>query len=218
MIPSIVTELDPRTVMLLANAVYFKGAWRSPFARAATRPGTFHAPSGDVETPMMRAGGSWAYAEDDRAQILWMPHGRGRFAMTMVLPLSARGGGGGDGSGGGLEALMRALVGDFERASALGKPIPQEVLMAAGAIEEPGRLAGSQASHRLCRPRGCQPQLCIFLQHKTQPRPCIDADLRWQAQEEDHQRQSCDRLVRKRLVRLSRGGHRSGNGLGKDQG
>jgi ATP-dependent Lon protease len=39
------------------------------------------------------------------------------------------------------EALMRAILHDFERASELGKPIPQEVQMAAAAIEEPGRLA-----------------------------------------------------------------------------
>jgi len=45
------------------------------------------------------------------------------------------------------EALMRNLVTDFERAAQLGKPIPQEVLMAAGAIEEPGRLADFVAFH-----------------------------------------------------------------------
>ncbi|HEY5506620.1 MAG TPA: LON peptidase substrate-binding domain-containing protein, partial [Coriobacteriia bacterium] len=44
-------------------------------------------------------------------------------------------------------ALMRALVADFEKAAELGKPIPQEVLMAAGAIEEPGRLADFIAFH-----------------------------------------------------------------------
>ncbi len=45
------------------------------------------------------------------------------------------------------QALMRALVGDFEKAAELGKPIPQEVLIAAGAIEEPGRLADFIAFH-----------------------------------------------------------------------
>jgi ATP-dependent Lon protease len=45
------------------------------------------------------------------------------------------------------QALMRALVSDFEKAAELGKPIPQEVLMAAGAIEEPGRLADFVAFH-----------------------------------------------------------------------
>jgi ATP-dependent Lon protease len=39
------------------------------------------------------------------------------------------------------EALMRALIADFEKASELGKPIPQEVLVAASTIQEPGRLA-----------------------------------------------------------------------------
>jgi ATP-dependent Lon protease len=45
------------------------------------------------------------------------------------------------------EALMRALVHDFGRASELGKPIPQEVQMAASSIEEPGRLADFVAFH-----------------------------------------------------------------------
>jgi ATP-dependent Lon protease len=45
------------------------------------------------------------------------------------------------------EALMRNLVSDFERAAQLGKPVPQEVLMAATAIEEPGRLADFVAFH-----------------------------------------------------------------------
>jgi ATP-dependent Lon protease len=45
------------------------------------------------------------------------------------------------------EALMRALVNDFERAAELGKPIPQEVLVAASAIEEPGRLADFVCFH-----------------------------------------------------------------------
>ncbi len=45
------------------------------------------------------------------------------------------------------EAAMRALVADFEKAAELGKPIPQEVLMAAGAVEQPGRLADFVAFH-----------------------------------------------------------------------
>jgi ATP-dependent Lon protease len=45
------------------------------------------------------------------------------------------------------QALMRALVGDFERAAELGKPIPQEVIVAASGIDEPGRLADFTAFH-----------------------------------------------------------------------
>ena len=45
------------------------------------------------------------------------------------------------------EALMRAVVSDFERAAEFGKPIPQEVLIAASAFEEPGRLGDFVAFH-----------------------------------------------------------------------
>jgi ATP-dependent Lon protease len=46
-----------------------------------------------------------------------------------------------------VEALMRNLVMQFERAASLGKPIPQEVLLATANIEEPGRLADFIAFH-----------------------------------------------------------------------
>jgi ATP-dependent Lon protease len=45
------------------------------------------------------------------------------------------------------QAMMRNLVSDFERASQLGKPVPQEVLLAAASIEEPGRLADFVTFH-----------------------------------------------------------------------
>ena len=45
------------------------------------------------------------------------------------------------------EALMRTVIADFEKAAELGKPIPQEVLMAANGIEEPGRLADFLTFH-----------------------------------------------------------------------
>lgn len=45
------------------------------------------------------------------------------------------------------EALMRNLVSLFEHAASLGKPIPQEVLLATANIEEPGRLADFIAFH-----------------------------------------------------------------------
>jgi len=46
-----------------------------------------------------------------------------------------------------VQALMRSLVADFERCARLGKPIPQEVLLASVNIEEPGRLADFIAFH-----------------------------------------------------------------------
>lgn len=46
-----------------------------------------------------------------------------------------------------IEAMMRNLVSQFEQTAQLGKPIPQEVLLAAVGIEEPGRLADFVAFH-----------------------------------------------------------------------
>lgn len=46
-----------------------------------------------------------------------------------------------------IEALMRNLVSQFEKTTRLGKPIPQEVLLATINIDEPGRLADFIAFH-----------------------------------------------------------------------
>jgi len=46
-----------------------------------------------------------------------------------------------------MEALMRNLISQFEKYAQLGKPIPQEVLLAAANIDDPGRLADFVAFH-----------------------------------------------------------------------
>lgn len=55
-----------------------------------------------------------------------------------------------------VEALMRHLVTQFEKCARLGKPIPQEVLLAAINIEEPGRLADFIAFHLSLKTEGRQ--------------------------------------------------------------
>ncbi|MFQ5574942.1 MAG: LON peptidase substrate-binding domain-containing protein, partial [Terriglobia bacterium] len=45
------------------------------------------------------------------------------------------------------EALMRNLLSQFEKYAQLGKPVPQEVLVAAGNIDDPSRLADFVAFH-----------------------------------------------------------------------
>lgn len=46
-----------------------------------------------------------------------------------------------------VEALMKAVVNQFEKAAELGKPIPREVIVAAINIDDPGRLADFVAFH-----------------------------------------------------------------------
>lgn len=51
-----------------------------------------------------------------------------------------------------IEALMRTVVNQFEKATQLGKPIPREVLVAALNIDSPGRLADFIAFHLSLKP------------------------------------------------------------------
>lgn len=74
------------TRLVLVNAVYFKGAWLSPFIESATEPRPFHAPDGEVQVPTMLRVGSYRYAETDDAQLLELPYAGDRIGMTIVLP------------------------------------------------------------------------------------------------------------------------------------
>ena len=54
MIQHIVSQIDPQTVMLLANAVYFKAQWSEPFLSELTQPQAFHVSSTQTtDVPMM---------------------------------------------------------------------------------------------------------------------------------------------------------------------
>eukprot|EP00766_Chilomastix_caulleryi_P006060 gnl/Chilomastix_caulleri/793.p1 GENE.gnl/Chilomastix_caulleri/793~~gnl/Chilomastix_caulleri/793.p1 ORF type:complete len:360 (+),score=121.19 gnl/Chilomastix_caulleri/793:66-1145(+) len=54
-ITSIIDELDPRTVMILISAIYFKADWDKPFDAALTKPLAFHKLDGTTkEAPMMK--------------------------------------------------------------------------------------------------------------------------------------------------------------------
>jgi serine protease inhibitor len=66
-------EHDERLV--LADALFFDGAWTAPFDPAATRPEPF---AGRAAVPMMHAEGEMAYAEDDDVQAIRLPYGNTR--------------------------------------------------------------------------------------------------------------------------------------------
>ena len=54
MIQHIINQIDSRTVMLLANAVYFKATWSEPFVDEFTQPQSFHLSSTQTtDVPMM---------------------------------------------------------------------------------------------------------------------------------------------------------------------
>jgi serpin B len=90
-IPTILNAIDPNDQMYLVNAIYFKGSWRTQFDPAQTRPGTFRASSGAVQTVnMMRR---WP-TPGVFNRVFSFPHlyaaelgyGNDAFAMTILLP------------------------------------------------------------------------------------------------------------------------------------
>lgn len=76
-----------------ANAIYFKGAWETPFSKANTMPMAFTIGSGkSVQVPMMRLEGAFKYGErplggqDQVGQVVELPYRGGEFSMVFVLP------------------------------------------------------------------------------------------------------------------------------------
>jgi serine protease inhibitor len=78
---------DPATRMVLANAIYFKGKWETPFDGKETRPRAFH-PAGGAEkqVPTMSRQGHFAYQRGDGFQAVQLPYAGRRLCMDVFLP------------------------------------------------------------------------------------------------------------------------------------
>ena len=75
--------LDPGTVAVVTNALYFKARWARPFTSTTQAP--FAAPSGEVTVPMMSgSGGTGRTADGWRA--VELPYRDGTLAAVAVLP------------------------------------------------------------------------------------------------------------------------------------
>jgi len=79
------------TALVLANAVYFKGDWRSAFRTAATASRPFHLVNGGVAPrALMQQTGDFQYAAGGGLRLLRLPYRGERLAMYVVLPDSGR--------------------------------------------------------------------------------------------------------------------------------
>jgi serpin B len=85
--------LDPRTtVLVLTNAIYFKGAWLYPFDKQRTADGDFFV-SADrkVAVPMMRQTRRFRHADAGDLQVLEMDYKGDALSMVVLLPKKADG-------------------------------------------------------------------------------------------------------------------------------
>ena len=83
--------IDRYTRMVLANAIYFKAAWRRAFDEHATAPRPFYRLDGsELEVPMMQQQSNLRYVRGEGYQAVELPYEGGDVVMTILLPDSGR--------------------------------------------------------------------------------------------------------------------------------
>ncbi len=86
-IKDVINQIGPEIVMLLINAIYFKGEWVTRFDEAQTRKQDFFLPQGNtVNVDMMSTSGNFSYFSGENCQVARLPYGRDKIAMYVFLP------------------------------------------------------------------------------------------------------------------------------------
>jgi serpin B len=86
-IETIVDQIDRSAIMVLINAIYFKGRWAKPFDPRRTRELPFTLPGGHrKQHPMMAQTGKFDYYAIQGFQAISLPYGAGRASMYIFLP------------------------------------------------------------------------------------------------------------------------------------
>jgi serine protease inhibitor len=89
-IKQLFAQLDPTTLLVIANAVYFKGDWLTRFDQAQTAPAPFtRADDSVVDAPMMHGVASYRYAAGPGWQVVELPYAHGDLAMWVLVPRGA---------------------------------------------------------------------------------------------------------------------------------
>ena len=93
--------IDNSTVLVLNNACYFKGKWRTPIEKRMTRTDTFwNAPNKTQSVNMMQSLEFYSYAKTDDYQMVELVYGpsdrmisnngKGTYSMVIVLPAEGK--------------------------------------------------------------------------------------------------------------------------------
>jgi serpin B len=74
-------------ILILANAIYFKGAWTSAFDPSATASEPFTLADGtQITCQMMQQHGSFDYYQGANFQMVRLPYGKQHLSMVVILP------------------------------------------------------------------------------------------------------------------------------------
>lgn len=87
-IDSILTELNPNSVCVILNAIYFKASWALPFDANNTAPGNFHLSKSEVvQVPMMqRYSGEYRIWHAPTFDAIALPYKGEKLRMIVLLP------------------------------------------------------------------------------------------------------------------------------------
>lgn len=90
LIPKVVEEIDPMTLLILMNAIYFKGDWSEPFEESQTESRPFTRADGSLlEHPMMSRYDKFRYVSNNEAgfEAVSLPYGEAEETeMLLFLP------------------------------------------------------------------------------------------------------------------------------------
>ena len=92
LIKNMIDKLDQNTVMLLINAIYFKGKWSSQFDKEKTVQGSFYKTDGAIaQVPMMKQTSEFKIFNGEGFTLAEFPYGQGNFVMDILLPEDGNG-------------------------------------------------------------------------------------------------------------------------------
>ncbi len=91
LIEKVIDSTDPRDLMYLLNAIYFKGMWTTQFETKNTSKKPFTSENGtQTQVDMMAQTSEFNYTEDETMQVVQLPYGNQAFSMLVLLPKSGK--------------------------------------------------------------------------------------------------------------------------------
>jgi len=90
-ISKIIDQLSPLDRMVLLNAIYFNGIWKTKFDEKSTHLINFTKTNGsNIEVPMMQKEEKLDYTTNTLFSSVKMPYGKGQYNMLVILPAEGR--------------------------------------------------------------------------------------------------------------------------------
>jgi len=84
--------VDEQTALVLTNAIYFKGEWKTKFSWWKTRRKYFFISAKDkVKVPLMHLKEDFRYYEDEKLQAIELPYKGDEISMLVILPSETEG-------------------------------------------------------------------------------------------------------------------------------